>query len=83
MRGFVELSKQNGMDIIDKCLNVLKTYKGRYEPKTRWNMFRFGYNKFDYFLQIPVIGAVGLLCGVVVVTPVIYCGIFIQQIKEK
>lgn len=44
---------------------------------------KFGYNKFDYFLQIPVIGAVGLLCGVVVVTPVIYCGIFIQQIKEK
>ena len=32
---------------------------------------------------LALIGAVGLLCGIVVGAPVIYCSIFIQQIKEK
>ena len=44
---------------------------------------KFGHTRFEYFLQIPVIGILGMLCGIAVVTPIIYYGIFIQQIKEK
>ena len=44
---------------------------------------KFGHTRFEYFLQIPVIGILGMLCGIAVVTPIIYCSIFIQQIKEK
>lgn len=74
-------NKKDVVNFIKHNMNGSFTWKG-YVSKNKPD-HKFGYNKFDYFLQIPLIGALGLGCGVIVFTPVIYFGIFMQQVKEN
>lgn len=44
---------------------------------------KFGHTRFEYVLQIPLLGVLITLVGSILLIPIIYTGIFIQQIKEK
>ena len=74
------LVKKDVLDFIKLNMNGSFTWKG-YVSKNKPD-HKFGHTKFEYFLQIPVIGMLGAMCIILAATPIIYFSIFIQQIKE-
>ena len=72
-------SKKDVLKFVKQNINGSFSWKGY--TLTNKPSHKFGYNKFDYFMQLPIIGLVGLVCGATVVIPFVYIGIFIQQIK--
>lgn len=81
LKDYKLFSKNNVLGFIKHNLTGCVSWKGytltsKPDPK-------LGYNKFDYFLQIPVVGMLGLVCCMAVFIPIIYISIFIQQLKDS
>ena len=40
MKGYTELSKENGLDLISRCLHQMETYKPKKEAKTKFSLLK-------------------------------------------
>lgn len=53
MKGYVELSKENGLELISRCLQQIETYKPKKETKTKFSWLKMKKVTVTWLVDIP------------------------------
>ena len=53
MKGYTELSKENGLDLISRCLHQMDTYKPKKETKTKFSLLKMKKVTLTWLVDVP------------------------------